>query len=43
MAENMMALIKVTFNALIRKIVVSWQPSNEKFRIFLNLVTMATK
>ena len=40
MAENMMALIKVDFNALIRKIEVSMQLINEKFRMFLNLVTI---
>ena len=43
MKRNMVALIKVTFNALFRKIIVSWQQSNEKSVNFWILVTVVTK
>ena len=39
----MEALVKVTFDALIREIGFPWQQSHEKLGNFLNLVTMATK
>ena len=43
MMGNMVALIKVTFHALIRKIVVSMATESWKIRSFLKFVTMTTK